>query len=148
MDQKFDPKLKAAMQEIRDILLAYELGGSLLLVSETHSEFALGLPPWGSLEWDKDTQGQVGIRIKHQRATFDSEDAATAAAEGTAHFIAMVRKWGYKCGKDMDQLLTMLQEHWNIEETPQEPHYHDAEGERASHDPVNAVPRTKSLLEK
>lgn len=148
MEQKFDPALKAAMQEIRDVLEAYGLGASILLVSPSHSEFALGLPPGGCLKWEENSKGNRSIRVRLREAEYASKEEAHDAAEYTTHFIAQVRQWGVKSSRDMQQLLDMLAQSWDITEDPQDPYYHDADGERAANDPDNKVSRRRSILER
>lgn len=46
MEQKFDPKLKAAMEEIKAICQKNDVVGFISLASQTHGEYALSFPKW------------------------------------------------------------------------------------------------------
>lgn len=69
-EQDSDPVLKQAMAEILSIINKYDIGGSVILQSKTHSEYSIEISPsWSCMELQHIGAGEYGIRFKAQMAT-------------------------------------------------------------------------------
>lgn len=53
-NKPYDPKLRAAMREIRLILAKHDIGGAVCLGSKTHGEFADIPPQWCTIKAKED----------------------------------------------------------------------------------------------
>lgn len=81
MPNEYDPKLKAAANEIDAVLKRYDIGGAMNLVSQTHGEFLISFPTWSGITKELDENGveRVRVRIKGK--------GEQEKAEGTVHLI-------------------------------------------------------------
>lgn len=67
MSKSYDPKLRAAMAEIKQTLKEFNIAGMITLQSESHTEFALELEPsWSLLRFVREGKA-VHIKIYHSR---------------------------------------------------------------------------------
>jgi hypothetical protein len=82
-DIGFDPTLKKAVKEIKAIMRRHNIGGSMALVSKTHSEFAMHIPNWTGIKINLD-KGYATIKINAE--TFPDTDVRCAVADNTVHF--------------------------------------------------------------
>ena len=83
---EFDPKLKAAMAEIREIAQRYDIGIAAALVSETHSEYLSGFPTWSAIAYEGE-----GVKVDFSKASYPDRDAQTAAIERSLHALLQLR---------------------------------------------------------
>lgn len=60
----FDPKLKAAMEEIKATLSKFDIGGYVLLSSPTHNEYLFSLAPSWSCVRMEEKDGRAFIRLR------------------------------------------------------------------------------------
>lgn len=139
---EFDPRLKAAMQEIKEVLTKYDIAGHTVLVSPTHSEYNTQFPTWSLAQWEQDEQGVVGIRFNTRGQTFATPKGKHAAVEVSAHILDQLRHNATQQFALMEHILAILRQNMVIDSDIKLSHPHDAEGEAAAHDPKNqARPR-------
>lgn len=138
-EQPFDPQLKAAMEEIRQVCERYDVGFTGMIVSPTHSEFSLHLPTWSVAQSHRSPDGREGIRFRSHQADFDSPDAKHHADDITIHMIDQWRNWHARQLEAMLSLLDMLNQTAEITSSldDAEPRGHDIVGEAAGIDPAN-----------
>jgi hypothetical protein len=136
--RKFDPRLKAAMQEISEILERYDIAGQIVLVSPTHSEFRTQFPTWSMAQFEMDEKGnESGIRFKTDRDTFATEKGKHHAAEVSVHILSQFKHNAAMHFGIVDEILEKLSEPLGIKTKLSKPHRHDAEGEKAAFDSRN-----------
>lgn len=115
MKSPFDPKLKAAAEEIKVILRKYDCNASMLLVSPSHCEYLFHVDAtWSVIKFEKAPPGQIGIRFRSKKDDFPSKDAQKFATDSTVHFLTSTLQWGRMVQKNMDQLLDQLRKHMQI----------------------------------
>lgn len=142
--RKFDPRLKAAMAEISEVLKRYDIAGHVVLVSPTHSEYHTDFPTWSMAQWEHNEKGEVGIRFNTRREVFATPKGKLAAVEASAHILDQFRHNATMHFGMMEGILHMLGEHLEIHSDIKAPHPHDAEGEQAALDPHHqAGPRRR-----
>lgn len=84
----YDPRLRAAMAEIIDVLLKYDIAGQIVVVSKTHSEFMTHYPKWSVLQFQEDdNENVIGIRFNTNGKEFKSKKEKHECAEATVHMI-------------------------------------------------------------
>jgi hypothetical protein len=131
--KKFDPRLKAAMQEIHDILERYNIAGHVVLVSPSHSEFATTFPKWSLAQYEKQGK-QVGIRFSTKNRDFPTSKEECEAIETSVHMIEQFRINAVEHFRVMDEIMRRVRTNIEVVTTPIEMTPHDAEGERAGYD--------------
>lgn len=109
-----DPKLKEAMAEINAVMSKHDIGGHIILVSKSHSEFKFFLEPtWSVARWENE-----GIRIKAQKADLGSKEAVMEALGLTAHLILQIHDLAVRDAKICKQIAVELAKHCDIEHNP------------------------------
>jgi hypothetical protein len=109
-----DPRLKDAMRRIRRILLEYDIGAAVTLVSKSHSEFGYHLPTWSVIQFE----GNV-VRIRSYEAEYGSKDQQAAAFADSLHCVLQMRDIGVKTFMEMDEIRKFLEGHgFEIEHHP------------------------------
>ena len=83
-----DEKLKEAMESIKKILRDYEIAGSVVLVSKTHSEFLYEFPVWSAIQWNEDRDG---LRLTSRKRDFKTEEEWRENLQQSVHIIAQNR---------------------------------------------------------
>jgi hypothetical protein len=143
--RKFDPRLKAAMQEIKDVLNRYDIAGQVVLVSPTHSEFHTHFPTWSLAQFETDAKGEeIGISFKTGGQIFATPKSKHQAAEVSVHILAQFQHNAAVHFTMADELLEMLKEPLGIETKLDPPEPHTLAGELAAFDPKNqARPRRR-----
>lgn len=115
-----DPKLKAAMEEIKPILAKYDIAAICLLASNSHMEFYRALTP----TWACTSMSPEGFfRIKWKRAEFPDQESYRRAAENT---IGMLAGFMDAARNESDQMANILRmiggkvkfSHYTREEPP------------------------------
>ena len=113
MSKKFDPVLRVAMKKIQEILKKYDIGGTILLNSITHSEYLYHFPPWTAIRFDKD-----GLRIKSKTEDYDSRDSQEAVLEITVGMVANSRDHFLQSLKLFQDVMDKLEKFIEIDHTP------------------------------
>lgn len=122
----FDPNLKMAVIEMERVLQRYNIGGALLLVSKTHSEYAYRLPAWSCAQFET-LNGQTAIRFRSHHTSYGSKEAQHQEQENTAHLLFQLRDLGGQTFLVFEQVCTQLQGHLDIEHHPFSGHMSDDE---------------------
>jgi hypothetical protein len=114
----FDPKLKAAAEEIKEILKKYDAQGTMLLVSPSHAEFLFHVDTsWSVLKVEVDAADPEHyqlIRFRSKREDFPSKEAQIAAVTATVHGITSTLQFGRLVQQRMQELLDELGKHMKI----------------------------------
>lgn len=107
----YDPKLRQAMAEIRAICRKHDIGGAILLTSETHSEFAylIDLPSWSIVRFE----GDGGVRLRS--TDLPTREAKKHGVEMTAGMLFALRDLAINTANDTGQLCSLLEQHFEIE---------------------------------
>lgn len=125
-DPGYDPKLKIAMDEIKQILVKHDIAGEIGLVSETHSEYCHHIckPSWSALSFYNIGE-TIGIRLKVQAKTGGPEERRKA--EATIHMVAQFRDLAVDAFEVYNSIFEMCDVHFDIEVTPRQhrPHHGD-----------------------
>lgn len=80
-----DPKLKAAMEEIKAVLTKYDIAAVAILQSKTHGEWLNEITPsWSCAKMERDEKGRQGIRFKATLQEYGSKEARNEAIRLTA----------------------------------------------------------------
>ena len=117
----FDPNLKKAAKEIKAIMRKHNIGGSISLVSKTHSEFLYHIPPWVAIKITADGRG---ASIKINSEIYPDRDKKMQVAEDTAHFIMANQHTLDNLSGQNNVIGNLLREAWDIvtEESKFTPH--------------------------
>lgn len=71
-----DPKLKTAMEEIKAVLKKHDIGGVVVLASETHMEYLHEIAPtWSCVRFEAGEGGVYGVRVRALAKDFPSKQA-------------------------------------------------------------------------
>ena len=109
-----DPKLKMAMEEIKRILVKYDIAAQITLVSPTHSEFLYHvLTSWSVVVWNEDS-----IRFKSKRADFKNKKEQNYKTNSTVHMLLQIRDIAGQTFMILDKIKTQLDKHMKIEHKP------------------------------
>lgn len=83
-----DPKLLAAMEEIKAVVKKYDIGAFIMIQTPNNAEFLNALnASWLPLKWEKNAAGQMGVRITCKRADYPSKEAWETAMNNGVGFI-------------------------------------------------------------
>lgn len=97
-----DPKLQQAAKEIAAICEKHDVGGYIILASQTHGEYLLHFPKWSKAFLETGPNGEQAIRFKAKK----EENETT---EATVHMLQVFQLQGSKIAHGMDMLLEMLE---------------------------------------
>lgn len=62
----YDPRLKACVRELRNVLEKYAVAGAISIASDTHGELAVYFPKWSLVGLDETNQLRVRMRAKEK----------------------------------------------------------------------------------
>ena len=113
MEPVYDPKLKEAMKEIREICKKHDIASFICLSSQTHGEFGLELPKWQPLFFE----GQ-NLRFKSVGAAFNSKAEHIKSLNLGAWIVCQFQDMAALLFKQMSQMREMLEEKVEIEHSP------------------------------
>ena len=116
----YDPDLKQAVIEIKQILKQYDISGTIGLCSKTHSELYVGFPDWSCVKIEE--SGKVTIDIK--RENFESMDAAVMAVQNTAHHLLRNIDMSNYVIEAMEEILSHIEPKFDIDHETGKPHPH------------------------
>ena len=123
----YDANLKMAVIEMERILARYQIGGALLLVSKTHSEYAYRLPVWSCAQFETDPDGKTALRFRSHHSSYGSKEAQHQAQENTAHLLFQLRDLGGQTFLVFQQVCAQLEQTMDIEHHPFSGHMTDDE---------------------
>lgn len=107
----YDPILREAMKEIKDILKKYDIGGYISLSSPTHGEFSLELEPkWSMIRWMREDAAHIKLHMK-------------SAPEKTDATVGMIARQQEMCGRTflmLDEIMNQIKNHAEVESKPLE----------------------------
>jgi hypothetical protein len=100
-----DPKLQAALDEVKRIMDRYGFAGACMLVAPREAAFTYGLhAPWSAFRPDPSTP--LGFRLRARTAE-DGKELTIARVEGAMHTICQLGDFGLQTTMWMEDLLTM-----------------------------------------
>jgi hypothetical protein len=100
-----DPKLVAAMEEIKAVLKKHDVGAVVVLSSPTHMEFLREYAPTWSCVTVEQHPGGHALRIRAHLADFESPQARKKCLEDS---IGMLAGFADALTEEKEQLLVML----------------------------------------
>lgn len=112
----YDPVLKEAVAEIREILERKNLCAFITLVSKTHGEYAFHYADWTGIYTQHTKEGkEIRIKIVGSRSENpDIRESAKSMAENTASVIYTLRDMTGLCWLTMDKMVNELESTWDI----------------------------------
>lgn len=121
-DPGFDPRLKAAMEEIKEVCRRYDVALAAMLVSPSHSEYVYEFPTWSPLGFedvdDPDDEGKVGLRFRAVGSQFAGRASHHAILEAGVHLVENLRLFGAQTFEIYNHVMDMLEERVQIERQP------------------------------
>ena len=102
---EFDPNLKSAMAEIREIAERYDIGIAAALVSETHSEYLSGFPTWSAIRFTEE-----GITADFTKASYPDKVTQMAAIERSLHALLQLRDLSGKHFMQFEEVFKKIEE--------------------------------------
>lgn len=108
-----DPKLKIAMEEIKDILLKHEIAGAITLVSKTHSEYLYHFPKWSCV-----SMSDRGLSAYSQKRFYPNAEAQKENVEQSLHIVFQIRDIAAQTFTWFDRFTQMIREKIDIEHRP------------------------------
>lgn len=110
-----DSKLKEAMAEIKAVLQKHDIGGAMTLVSETHSEYLFQLEPsWSVIH----IQADGYARFRSKRSDFKTRAEQKRCTDSSIHMVHQIRDLNALSFQQMEAMIEMLKQHFDIEHTP------------------------------
>lgn len=110
----YDPKLKFAAEEIKEILKKHDILASMLLVSPSHVEYLFHIESSWSVMRFEGGKDASGIRFRSKKEDFPSKEAQNFATESTMHAITSFLQFGRMCQSNMQAMMEMLKGHMKI----------------------------------
>jgi hypothetical protein len=104
-----DPKLKAAMEDIKSILDFYDIAAIVHLQSKTHGEYLYSLSP----TWSCATLSNEGV-FRFKAAVKSKPDTDKELARATSGMIIAFLDAAKKQEQDMTQVAIMIGQHLHI----------------------------------
>lgn len=111
----YDPDLKEAMERIKAIMDEYQVGGSIILSSRTHSEFLTYFPGWSIAQFNEDN---TGINIRSKREDFDSREHQEQVTQDTVGFLCHIRDISAHTFGIFQDTVEKISEYFEIDHTP------------------------------
>lgn len=107
-DLNYDPKLRTAMAEIKNILARFDIGAAVVLQSETHTEFEMHLEPsWSLIRFVRDGDAL------HIKLHFSKKEQLTQT-------VGMIYSFRDVCAlifRHCDQIAKQIEEHADVTHT-------------------------------
>jgi hypothetical protein len=103
-----DPKLLAAMEEIKAILVKHDIAAIVLLESQTHGEWLNHITPsWSAATMFRDEKGE-GIRVRCLAKDYPSKEAHAEALRLTSGMLMGFLDGAARIQRDMEAILGPL----------------------------------------
>lgn len=107
MSENLDPNLRKAMKEIKKIINKYDVGGLVILASQSHGEYKLFIEPsWSVVNFEGTDNDRIRFRSARE---IDNE------ASETAHMLFSTRDLCGKMFLTLDSVYKQLSEHCEID---------------------------------
>lgn len=103
MKDRPDPILQQAAKEIADICDKHNIGGYIILASQTNGEYLMHFPQWSKCFLETQPNGDTAIRFKSKA----KEDKELVTA--TIHMMQVFQMQGLNIAKGMDYMLEMIE---------------------------------------
>lgn len=114
-DLEYDPILKEAAEEFKELCKKYDIFGVTLLVSSSHAEFIHRIDPsWSCMKVDSEIKGGIGIIFKSKLEDFDSKEDQHEATESTIHALTSIVEWSRQMNNNFQKMLVDLSNHMRI----------------------------------
>lgn len=111
-----DPKLKAAMEEIKAVLFKYDIAAVAILQSKTHGEWLNEITPsWSCAKMERDEKGREGIRFKATLQEYGSKEARNEAIRLTTGMLCGFRDGAIRVQENMEAVAGMVSQKVEIE---------------------------------
>lgn len=127
----YDPRLKAAMADIRAIAKKYDIALACMLVSPSHSEHSYQFPGWSPVQFENPQTGEE-IRFRARSDQFTNAKSHIAMLEAGVHIVEHMRLFGARTFEGFHQLMGLIEGQIEIERSGSEfrPHQADDEEDR------------------
>ncbi len=114
---KTDEPLDDAMQEILEVMRRADLAGSVVLISNESSQYALEIPKWTSCSLGTKKGEDAGmLRMKATREEFETQADFNEALQLLAHFVFQMRDLNKGMADTFEMSVTKLQEFLQMEQ--------------------------------
>lgn len=125
----YDPKLRTAMAEIKEVLKKHDIGGYVALNSKTHAEFQMmiDVPEWSVIRYISDDAGAVHIKLYTKTRHAD--------AEATVGMIASLRDLTALGFQQADAIMKQIEAHVEVEHKKLTPEMIKNDDREAEHEP-------------
>lgn len=111
-----DVKLQTAMDEIKSVLKKHDIAAYVLLSSETHMEYLREFSPtWSCVRIEEIDADNWGIRIRSQRADFQSLEAQKKCLESSVGMLFGFADVLEKEKKHLAEIIHMVGQYLNVE---------------------------------
>lgn len=117
---QYDPKLKKAMSEIKEILERHDIGGSIVLHSPGFGETFMKVDPSYSCAFiHEDTDGKQGVRVRTRLQEDYAGDAAkrNKAQEDTVNMFSIMSEQVGKQALNWMEVMKLLEGKFDITHT-------------------------------
>ena len=117
MGLNYDPRLKAAMKQIEEIMDLYDIGGFVSLASKSHAEYKLHLPSWSVASWEpiEETVPPSGKAAEAARIVIKHRVATKELTDYTFHLLLTCRDTCNLMARNMQALYLNAKKVLNIE---------------------------------
>lgn len=105
--EPFDPVLKAAMEEIKAVLVKYDIAGVCQLESKTHGEWLNHITPSWSCAFFEDEK-QTLLRVRALLKDYPSKEARNEAIRLTTSMILGFKDGSERLARNMEAVAKMI----------------------------------------
>lgn len=113
-EEPFDPRLEAALEEIKLILKKYDIGACIQLAGQHHTEFFYELSPtWSCITMRPEPDGTCFVRFKAATATGGPVEKERAIV--STGLVFGLHSLAGRETEDMLKIMMMLAQHFDIE---------------------------------
>lgn len=113
--QKFDPKMKEAMAEIKAVIKKYDCAAFVLLNSPIASEFINDITPsWSVMRFDQSEKGEPAIRFRSKKGDFKTKEEQDYCTDRTVNFLYRFVEMMAHHFLAYEKLISQLKEHMEI----------------------------------
>lgn len=125
----YDPKLRTAMAEIKEVLKKHDIGGYVALQSRTHAEFQvlIDVPTWSVARYIKNDAGAVHLKLYTKSRHKDTQD--------TVGMVASLRDLCAIGFQQTDLLMKQIEAHVEVDHPKLTPEMIKNDDREAEHEP-------------
>lgn len=115
-DTPSDPKLKAAMEDIKEVLTKHDIAGMVIIQSPTHAEWLNHISPsWSCAQLEATEDGGLLIRVRALAKDYPTPEAHQETVASTAGMIISFSECARKLADNMDKVADMVGKQVGIE---------------------------------